>query len=59
MARIDPERGHCVSVARARSPRGPYESAPGNPILTHRSTNRPIQSTGHGDLVQAADGACR
>ncbi|MET7463261.1 glycoside hydrolase family 43 protein [Nonomuraea sp. NPDC005501] len=49
-------RGHCVSVARARSPRGPYETAPANPILTHRSTNRPIQSTGHADLIQAADG---
>jgi beta-xylosidase len=50
-------RGHCVTVARARSPRGPYEAAPANPILTHRSTDRPIQSTGHGDLVQAADGS--
>ncbi|SEF80763.1 Beta-xylosidase [Nonomuraea solani] len=50
------ERGHGVSVARARSPRGPYEGAPVNPILSHRSTDRPIQSTGHADLVQAADG---
>ncbi len=25
------ERGHAVSVARARSPRGPWEGAPGNP----------------------------
>ncbi|MEO3868626.1 glycoside hydrolase family 43 protein [Nonomuraea sp. B12E4] len=50
------ERGHCVSVARARSPRGPYEPGPANPILSHRGTDRPIQSTGHADLVQAADG---
>ena len=48
--------GHSVSVARARSPRGPYEPAPDNPILTHRSTGRPVQSTGHADLVQAPDG---
>ena len=48
--------GHCVSVARGRSPRGPFEPAPANPILTHRSTDRPIQSTGHADLVQAPDG---
>jgi beta-xylosidase len=48
--------GHCVSVARSRSPRGPFESAPGNPILSHRSTGRPIQSTGHADLVEAPDG---
>ncbi|MBN6058390.1 glycoside hydrolase family 43 protein [Nonomuraea sp. RK-328] len=50
------ERGHSVSVARARSPRGPYEPASGNPILSHGGTDRPIQSTGHADLVQAADG---
>ncbi|MFI6406342.1 glycoside hydrolase family 43 protein [Streptomyces sp. NPDC050548] len=48
--------GHSVSIARARSPRGPYEPAPANPILTHRSTDLPIQSTGHADLVTAPDG---
>jgi beta-xylosidase len=48
--------GHSVSIARARSPRGPYEPAPDNPVLSHRSTDRPIQCTGHADLVQAADG---
>jgi xylan 1,4-beta-xylosidase len=51
------ERGHSVSIARARSPRGPYEPGPTNPILSHRSTDRPIQSTGHADLVQATDGS--
>ncbi|MFI7633220.1 glycoside hydrolase family 43 protein [Nonomuraea sp. NPDC049400] len=50
------ERCHAVSIARARSPRGPFEPGPVNPILTHRGTDRPIQSTGHADLVQAADG---
>jgi xylan 1,4-beta-xylosidase len=48
--------GHSVSVARAKSPRGPFEPAPANPILSHRSTDRPIQSTGHADLVAARDG---
>ncbi|WP_406129109.1 glycoside hydrolase family 43 protein [Streptomyces sp. NBC_00989] len=48
--------GHSVSIARARSPRGPYEPAPANPILSHRSTDLPIQSTGHADLVSAPDG---
>lgn len=48
--------GHSVSIARARSPRGPYEPAPHNPVLSHRSTGLPIQCTGHADLVQAADG---
>ncbi|MEU5098143.1 glycoside hydrolase family 43 protein [Streptomyces sp. NPDC020996] len=49
--------GHSVSVARARSPRGPYEPAPGNPVLSHRSTDLPVQCTGHADLVRAPDGS--
>jgi xylan 1,4-beta-xylosidase len=51
------ERGHGISVARGPSPNGPFEPCPGNPILTHRSTDQPIQNTGHGDLVQAHDGS--
>jgi beta-xylosidase len=51
------ERGHAVSIARGRSPRGPWESCPRNPIVSHRSTDRPIQNTGHADLVEAADGS--
>lgn len=50
------ERGHAVSVARASTPTGPFEAAPGNPILTARGTSRPIQNTGHGDLVLGPDG---
>jgi beta-xylosidase len=49
--------GHAVSIARASSPVGPWESCPANPILSHRSTDRPIQNTGHADLVEAADGS--
>ena len=51
------QQGHCVSIARGPSPVGPWESAPSNPILTNRSTDRPIQNTGHADLVQATDGS--
>jgi xylan 1,4-beta-xylosidase len=50
------ERGHAVSVARARRPEGPFDGCPDNPVLSHRSTQRPIQSTGHADLVRAPDG---
>jgi beta-xylosidase len=50
------EHGHGVTVARSRSPRGPWTPGPDNPILTHRSTDRPVQSTGHADLVQTPDG---
>jgi beta-xylosidase len=50
------ERGHAVSVARGPKPWGPFESCPRNPILSHRSTDSPVQSTGHADLVQTPDG---
>ncbi|MFC0529858.1 glycoside hydrolase family 43 protein [Phytohabitans kaempferiae] len=51
------ERGHAVCVARGPAPDGPFEPCPANPILTHRGTNRPIQNTGHADLVEAPDGS--
>lgn len=48
--------GHAVSVARSRTINGPFEPGPVNPILTHRSTNQPIQATGHADLVEDTSG---
>lgn len=51
------ERGHCVTIARSRSLDEPFEPAPHNPILTHRSTAEPVQNVGHADLVELADGA--
>jgi beta-xylosidase len=51
------ERGHAVSIARGQSPQGPWASCPHNPILSHRSTDRPIQNTGHADLVEGPDGS--
>ena len=50
------ERGHGVSVARGPSPEGPFEGHPANPVLSARSTSRPIQNTGHADLVETPDG---
>lgn len=50
------EYGHMVTIARSESPSGPFESNPNNPILSNRSTNNPIQATGHADLVQTTDG---
>ncbi|WP_433047103.1 family 43 glycosylhydrolase [Dactylosporangium sp. CS-033363] len=50
------ERGHAVTVARSRSISGPFEPCPHNPILSHRSTTHPVQSTGHADLVETAGG---
>ena len=51
------ERCHGVSIARGRTPNGPFEACPDNPVLTHRGTDHPIQNTGHADLVQAPDGS--
>jgi alpha-N-arabinofuranosidase len=51
------ERGHMVTIARGPTPYGPWEACPHNPILSHRSTGRPIQSTGHADLFEAHDGS--
>ncbi|WP_376795634.1 glycoside hydrolase family 43 protein [Thermogemmatispora sp.] len=48
--------GHMETIARGPSPWGPWEACPHNPILSHRSLWRPIQATGHADLVQAQDG---
>jgi len=55
------ERGHGISVARGDHPYGPFTEGvaaggPANPILSARSTSRPIQNTGHGDLVETPDG---
>jgi hypothetical protein len=50
------ERGHAISIARGPSPVGPFEGAPGNPLVSARSTARPVQNTGHGDLVVGPEG---
>jgi len=49
---------HSLTVARAKSPWGPFEADPANPILTHRGhPELPLQAVGHGDLVESAEGA--
>ncbi|THU39169.1 glycoside hydrolase family 43 protein [Niastella caeni] len=51
---------HSAVVFRSKKVEGPYESYKGNPILTQRhldaNRKRPVTSTGHADLVTAADG---
>ena len=54
------ELAHRLTIARSRNIEGPYESNPNNPLLTNCSRlgqSMQIQGTGHGDLVQAADGS--
>ena len=53
------ELAHSITIARSRDIYGPYESNPGNPILTncsHAGQNKEIQGTGHGDLLQDHQG---
>ncbi len=51
-------KGHMQTIGRSRSPWGPFEPAPHNPIITHRDrVGHPIQSLGHADFVEGADGA--
>lgn len=48
---------HSVTMARSKSPWGPFEAAPNNPVLTQREHPRlPLQASGHADLVQTPDG---
>ena len=51
------EYGHMVTYARSENLWGPYESYPGNPVLTNRNLGGyPIQGIGHADLVDDEQG---
>ncbi|MFG2946387.1 glycoside hydrolase family 43 protein [Streptomyces adustus] len=50
------DRGHAVTVARARRPEGPFEGCPANPVLTAAGTGSPVQNLGHADLVETDHG---
>jgi xylan 1,4-beta-xylosidase len=51
------EYGHMVTIARSKSPWGPFEAYSNNPILTHRNKAfSQIQGTGHADIVKDANG---
>lgn len=48
---------HCVTVARSADVFGPYETMPGNPLLTSdRQDPDGLQKCGHASLVQSPDG---
>ncbi len=50
--------GHRESIFRSKSPWGPWESHPQNPILKNYLDRLAIvQATGHADLVEAPDGS--
>lgn len=50
------EYGHMETMARSRSPWGPFEACPNNPILTHRDAQSEFQGLGHADITDDAEG---
>lgn len=51
------EYGHMETCARSKTPFGPFENHPDNPILTNRNQgDDEIQGTGHGELIQDYEG---
>lgn len=55
------ENNHSEVIFRSKSLDGPFEPYEDNPILTQRHLNpsrpNPVTSTGHADLIEAADGS--
>lgn len=51
------EYGHMTTIQRSKSPYGPYEPCPDNPILSHRDAmGTSVQATGHSDLFEDHNG---
>jgi alpha-N-arabinofuranosidase len=49
---------HREVIQRSKSPWGPYEASPKNPVLSNMSDpENPFQAIGHADLVQLEDGS--
>jgi alpha-N-arabinofuranosidase len=48
---------HMETIGRSKSPWGPFEPCPYNPILSqHNAWWHPVKCVGHADLVQSQDG---
>ena len=51
------EAGHMETIARSKSPWGPFEECPHNPVLSNRDeAHNNVQNTGHGDLIEGPGG---
>jgi alpha-N-arabinofuranosidase len=49
---------HMQTIGRSKSPWGPFEPCPHNPIIAqHHAWWHPVKSIGHADLVDAPDGS--
>jgi xylan 1,4-beta-xylosidase len=52
-----PSTSHMIVVARAKSPEGPWENMPANPLLRTQRRGERWWSQGHGTMIEAADGS--
>ena len=52
-----PSTSHMVVEARSRSPLGPWENSPYNPVIRTESQNETWWSRGHGTVFEATPGA--
>jgi len=50
------DRGHAVSIARGPSPEGPWETNPGNPVITAAGTENDVQNPFVTTIVEMAVG---
>lgn len=48
---------HMVNIGRSKSPWGPFEPCPRNPILSEHYNYQTIRAPGHADLFEAHDGS--
>jgi xylan 1,4-beta-xylosidase len=53
---LGPSTSHMVVAARSRTPVGPWENSPYNPIIRTWSRNEEWWSKGHGTLIEGPDG---
>ncbi len=51
-----PPTSHMVAAARSKSPLGPWENSPHNPVVHTYSANERWWSKGHGPVVEGPDG---
>ncbi len=51
-----PSTAHMATVARAKSPEGPWEESPFNPLLHTDSEEEPFWNIGHATILEGADG---
>ncbi|HOQ05080.1 MAG TPA: glycoside hydrolase family 43 protein [Anaerohalosphaeraceae bacterium] len=48
---------HSAVIQRSRSPWGPYEASPHNPVASHKNDpDNPFHAIGHADMVETPDG---